>query len=226
MRNGSKRDFIGLSWEDRTVNEKSCWARGCRRVAGLDEAGRGPLAGPVVAAIFILPPGFRLEGLNDSKQLTAARREQFYQILTSGQWEFGVGMTAAEEIDRINIYQASRRAMLQALNSLKQAPDYLLVDALTVPETPIAQQPLIHGDAVSVAIAAASVIAKCVRDRIMTEYDAVYPGYGFAKHKGYPTRQHYEALAELGPTPIHRRSFRLTAKDSFFQPPLFQGGGG
>jgi ribonuclease HII len=206
--------YLHLPWEERISHEKHCWETGYQRVAGFDEAGRGPLAGPVVASSFVIPKDFFLEGLNDSKQLTALRREKFYQILTKGVYEFGVGIIEAEEIDKINIYQASRQAMLKALQGLKTAPDYLLVDALKIPSTVINQEAIIHGDALSVAIAAASVIAKCTRDAIMLQYDALYPGYGFAKHKGYPTREHYLALEKLGPSPIHRLSFRLDKKDS------------
>jgi ribonuclease HII len=198
-----------LSWDERMAWERRCWEHGYQRVAGLDEAGRGPLAGPVVAAVFVIQPDFRLDGLNDSKQLTPLRRARFFQYLTSGDWEFGVGIVEPEEIDRINIYQASRMAMLKALQSLTVSPDMLLVDAIVVPETNIAQQSIIHGDALSISIAAASVIAKYTRDQIMIEYDQKYPGYGFAKHKGYPTREHYLALQKLGPSLIHRRSFRL-----------------
>jgi ribonuclease HII len=203
-----------LSWDERMVHEKRCWEQGCRRVAGLDEAGRGPLAGPVVAAVFIITPGFQCQGINDSKQLTALQRERYYRDLTTGGWEYGVGIIGPEEIDRINIYQASRQAMLQALRNLNEAPDFLLVDALVVPDTGIAQQAIIHGDALSVAIAAASVIAKYTRDQMMIEYDKIYPGYGFAKHKGYPTSEHYRALRQLGPSPIHRRSFRLIHEEA------------
>jgi ribonuclease HII len=198
-----------LTWDERMVQERYCWEQGFRRVAGLDEAGRGPLAGPVVAAVFIITPEFRCDGLNDSKQLTALQRERYYHNLTAGDWEYGVGIVEPGEIDRINIYQASRQAMLQALRNLKMAPDFLLVDALVVPDTEIAQQAIVHGDALSIAIAAASVIAKYTRDIMMIEYDKTYPGYGFAKHKGYPTSEHYRALQQLGPSPIHRRSFRL-----------------
>lgn len=203
-----------LSWDDRMVQERRCWEQGCRRVAGLDEAGRGPLAGPVVAAVFIITPDFQCKGLNDSKQLTALQRQRYYRELTTGDWEYGVGIIEPGEIDRINIYQASRQAMLQALRNLKTAPDFLLVDALVIPDTDIAQQAIIHGDALSVAIAAASVIAKYTRDGMMIEYDKTYPGYGFAKHKGYPTSEHYRALQQLGPSPIHRRSFRLIQKEA------------
>ncbi|HEX3043680.1 MAG TPA: ribonuclease HII [Bacillota bacterium] len=210
LENKPKKKVPKPSWDERLALEKDCWSRGYQRVAGLDEAGRGPLAGPVVAAVFLITPEFKLEGLNDSKQLTPLQREKFYHFLTSGAWEYGVGIVDSPEIDRINIYQASRQAMLKALKKLKKPPDFLLVDALLVPETTIDQQPVIHGDALSVAIAAASVIAKYTRDRIMIEYDNQYPEYGFAKHKGYPTREHYEALAKFGPSPIHRVSFRLT----------------
>lgn len=207
-----KQQLKALGWEERLVEEKNGWALGYRRIAGLDEAGRGPLAGPVVAAAFVIEPHFKMDGLNDSKQLTEKQREKFYQVLTSGEWEYGVGVVEPDEIDRVNIYQASRIAMRKALAELQPAPDYLLVDALVVPDTEIDQKMLIYGDARSVAIAAASVIAKYTRDRLMEEYDHLYPGYGFAQHKGYPTRQHYQALAELGPSPIHRRSFRLEPK--------------
>jgi ribonuclease HII len=203
-----------LSWDERMVQEKRCWEKGCRRVAGLDEAGRGPLAGPVVAAIFIITPDFQCQGINDSKQLTALQRQRYYHELTNGGWEYGIGIVEPAEIDRINIYQASRQAMSQALRNLKIAPDFLLVDALIVPDTSIAQQAIIHGDALSVAIAAASVIAKYTRDQLMIEYDKIYPGYGFAKHKGYPTSEHYRALQQLGPSPIHRRSFRLIQEEA------------
>lgn len=200
---------LKLSWQERIAYEQACWERGYKRVAGFDEAGRGPLAGPVVAAAFIITPDFQIAEVNDSKQLTPLQREKLYPILTSGAWDFGVGIVEPDEIDLINIYQASRIAMLKALRSLKSSPDYLLVDALVVPETTIEQEAIIHGDARSIAIAAASIIAKYRRDQIMKDYERTYPGYGFAKHKGYPTREHYEALSKLGPSPIHRNSFCL-----------------
>jgi ribonuclease HII len=202
-------NYHKLPWEERLKEERNCWRNGFCRVAGLDEAGRGPLAGPVVAAVFVITPDLTLEDLNDSKQLSARQRETIYRYLTSGTWEYAVGVVEAAEIDQINIYQASRQAMLRALQTLRQPPDYLLVDALTVPGTTLPQKGLIHGDALSVAIAAASVIAKYTRDQMMLEYDRLYPGYGFARHKGYPTAQHYEALAQLGPCELHRQSFRL-----------------
>lgn len=201
---------LKLSWEERIELEKTCWGNGYQRVAGLDEAGRGPLAGPVVAAIFVITPKFNNPDVNDSKQLTPLQREKLYKLLTAGDWEYGIGIVEPDEIDRINIYQASRVAMLKALQSIQTPPDYLLVDALVIPETRIEQKSIIHGDARSVAIAAASIIAKYTRDQIMVEYEQKYPGYGFAKHKGYPTREHYEALSKYGPSPIHRKSFRLS----------------
>lgn len=217
MKNDTKKQLKALTWEERLIEENNCWQSGYTRVAGFDEAGRGPLAGPVVAAAFILEPDFRLEGLNDSKQLSETKRRRFYQEMTSGRWEYGIGIVEAGEIDRLNIYQATRLAMLKALQQLRLPPDFLLVDALVIPDTEVPQRSLIHGDARSVAIAAASVIAKYTRDQLMEEYDLIYPGYGFNKHKGYPTRQHYEALAQLGPTPIHRRSFRLQRENSMDQ---------
>jgi ribonuclease HII len=200
---------LKLSWDERLTAERAAWQKDYHRVAGLDEAGRGPLAGPVVAAIFIITPTFVMPDLNDSKQLSIKKREFCCNGLTCGVWEYAVGIVDAAEIDRINIYQATRQAMLRALNSLKNPPDYLLVDALEVPETNLPQEALIKGDARSVAIAAASVIAKVTRDQMMQEYDLRYPGYGFGKHKGYPTREHYEAIRRLGPSPIHRQSFLL-----------------
>jgi len=212
---------IKLSWEERLALEQSCWKKGCQRVAGLDEAGRGPLAGPVVAAIFVITSDFNYTEVNDSKQLTPLRREKLFKLLTSGKWDYGVGIVEPEEIDRINIYQASRLAMLKAVRSLRCQPDYLLVDALVVPETTIPQEAIIHGDARSIAIAAASIIAKHTRDQIMIDYERIYPGYGFAKHKGYPTREHYQALDRLGPSPIHRKSFCLEKRLSKKSLPLF-----
>jgi ribonuclease HII len=218
----SGADYYKLPWETRLKEERACWQRGFTRVAGLDEAGRGPLAGPVVAAAFVITPDFDLQELNDSKQLTPKQRETAYRDLTSGNWEYGVGIVEAAEIDRINIYQASRQAMWRALQALPQPPDCLLVDALIVPATSIPQTGLIHGDALSVAIAAASVLAKYTRDQLMAEYDRIYPGYGFARHKGYPTAQHYEALRRLGPCDLHRKSFRLQKKTAAASLELFE----
>lgn len=188
---------------------------GIARVAGVDEAGRGPLAGPVVAGAVVfaaeliergMPPEWA--DLNDSKQLTAARREEFFIALTQSPLvSFAISQSEAGEIDRINILRATHEAMVQALRRLPTPPGHVLVDGLRVPGLPFPQTALVKGDARSYSIAAASVLAKMTRDRQMDEYDRQYPQYGFARHKGYPTPEHLEALAKHGPCPIHRRTF-------------------
>jgi len=188
---------------------------GIARVAGVDEAGRGPLAGPVVAGAVVfaaeliergMPPEWA--DLNDSKQLTAARREEFFVALTQSPLvSFAISQSEAGEIDRINILRATHEAMVQALRRLPTPPGHVLVDGLRVPGLPFPQTALVKGDARSYSIAAASVLAKVTRDRQMDEYDRQYPQYGFARHKGYPTPEHLEALAKHGPCPIHRRTF-------------------
>lgn len=188
--------------------ERAAVRHGARLVAGVDEAGRGPLAGPVVAAAVILPDGYKLPGLNDSKQLTAEQREVFFQTLTTDATvRFGVGIVDSEWIDRINILQATHRAMAEALRRLPVQPDHVLVDGLPVKSLTIPQTALVKGDARSFSIAAASVIAKVTRDRLMLELHARYPVYGFDRHKGYPTPDHLAALRAHGPCPIHRRTF-------------------
>ncbi len=181
-------------------------SRGFRRVAGFDEAGRGCLFGPVFAAAVVLDPGRPIRGLNDSKQVEPEVRQRLAGEIRVHALAWAVASVGSAEIDRINILQASRRAMKLALESLAPPPDYLLVDALHL-DTAIAQQAVIHGDALSRSIAAASILAKVDRDASMAEWDRVYPGYGFAGHKGYGTARHLEALAKLGPTPDHRLSF-------------------
>lgn len=177
-------------------------------VAGIDEAGRGPLAGPVVAAAAILPQKFRHKTLNDSKQLTARQREQIYgEITTQPDIVWAVSIVASEEIDRINILRATHTAMRRAVEQLPTAPDHVLIDGLPVKPFPIEQTALVKGDALSLSIAAASVIAKVTRDRLMLDYDREYPAYGFAQHKGYGTALHLERLRQHGPCPIHRRTF-------------------
>ncbi|WP_412101701.1 ribonuclease HII [Heyndrickxia coagulans] len=178
---------------------------GCRLIAGIDEAGRGPLAGPVVAACVILPEDFCLPGLNDSKQLSEKQREAFFAHIQE-EALVGVGFASAEEIDRMNVYEAAKKAMLAALGHLPASPDHLLIDAMEIP-APYPQTSIVKGDAKSISIAAASVIAKVTRDRYMREMDEKYPGYGFAIHKGYGTKKHLEAIMKLGPCPIHRKSF-------------------
>ena len=192
-------------------------SRGARLIAGVDEAGRGPLAGPVVAGAVILNPDEYIDGVNDSKKLTARRREGLFTEIQARALAVGVGIVSPQEIDEINIYQATLRAMGLAVDMLPAAavgmtPDHLLVDALTIPGVPIPQQGIIKGDTKSASIAAASIIAKVTRDRLMAHYDTLYPGYGLAGHKGYPTVAHKEAIRKLGPSPIHRRTFRGVAE--------------
>lgn len=176
-------------------------------ICGIDEAGRGPLAGPVVAAAVILPKDCQILYLNDSKKLTARRRELLYEEIQEKALAVGVGVVSHTRIDEINILQATYEAMRQALNSLSRVPDLLLNDAVTIPEVQIRQIPIVKGDAKSVSIAAASVIAKVTRDRMMTEMDKDYPGYGFASNKGYGSASHIAALKAQGPCGIHRRTF-------------------
>ncbi len=198
------------SSSDRLYWEKQAREQGFSPVAGLDEAGRGPLAGPVVAAAVILPPGEEFSPLViDSKKLSPRRREEAYAFLhnLSG-IEIGVGIVGRGEIDRINILQATIAAMKSALRNLPSAPGFLLVDGLTISGTAIRQQKLIRGEDRSISIAAASIVAKVTRDRMMAAYDRDYPCYGFARHKGYGTREHLRALEKYGPSPLHRRSFR------------------
>lgn len=189
--------------------------RGARRIAGADEAGRGPLAGPVVAAAVVLPVDWirnglpeELEGLNDSKQLTAGRRQEYFSFLTGvAHVRFAVARVDAATIDTLNILQATHQAINQALAELEPPPEYVLLDGLFVKSLHFPQTALVKGDSRSYSIAAASVLAKVTRDRLMLEYDRAFPGYGFADHKGYGTAQHLAALAAHGPCPIHRRSF-------------------
>jgi len=189
-------------------HERRLWDSGHVLVAGLDEAGRGPWAGPVVAAAVILDPEQAPDGIYDSKALTPKHRDALYKGICRAAVAFSVGSVERELIDRINILEATRLAMLRALEALRQSPHALLVDALRIPQTNLPQYPLIKGDQLSVSIAAASIVAKVTRDRLMTRYETEFPGYGFAAHKGYGTPQHRKALFEMGPCPLHRRSFR------------------
>lgn len=200
---------------DRWSFERAAWAQGFGRVAGVDEAGRGPLAGPVVAAAVILPPHWNVEGLptalqglNDSKKLSEARRERFFEfIVQCAEIQSGVGIIDPATIDRINILQATYAGMNAALAQLNPQPDHVLVDGNPVPAIRIPQTAIVSGDFLSFSIAAASILAKVTRDRLMVEWDRKYPAYGFAIHKGYPTPQHLAALSAHGPSPIHRQSF-------------------
>lgn len=200
---------------DRLEFERDLWSREFTLVAGVDEAGRGPLAGPVVAAAVILPAtwadgGFdpRLFDLNDSKQLTEAQRENFFQIITTHpDLRYAIAIVDAATIDRINILQATHRAMNEALAQLQPQPEHVLVDGRPVKSMTLPQTALVKGDSRSYSIAAASVLAKVTRDRMMLEFDAKFPGYGFAVHKGYGVPQHLAAIEKLGPCPIHRMTF-------------------
>ena len=176
-------------------------------ICGIDEVGRGPLAGPVVAGAVILPKDDMILYLNDSKKLSEKKREMLYDEIMNRAVATGIGMASPARIDEINILQATYEAMRMAIDNLKVRPDILLNDAVTIPQVDILQVPIIKGDAKSISIAAASIIAKVTRDRLMVEYDKVLPGYDFASNKGYGTKAHIPGLKELGPTPIHRRSF-------------------
>ena len=181
--------------------------RDCGVICGIDEVGRGPLAGPVVACAVILPEDEEILYLNDSKQLSAKKRDELYDVICEKAVSIGIGIVGPERIDEINILQATYEAMRQAVSKLTPQPDVLLNDAVTIPGLSMKQVPLIKGDAKSVSIAAASIVAKVTRDRMMVEYDSVYPGYDFASNKGYGSAAHIAALKEKGPTEIHRRSF-------------------
>ena len=191
--------------EAMSVYEREYEGRGL--ICGIDEVGRGPLAGPVVAGAVILPKDETILYLNDSKRLSAKKREALYEEILEKAVAVGIGMASPARIDEINILQATYEAMRAAIADLGVSPDLLLNDAVTIPQVEIPQVPIIKGDAKSISIAAASIVAKVTRDRLMEAYDEVRPGYGFGKHKGYGTREHIAALKELGPTPIHRRSF-------------------
>ena len=197
------------------VYERDLRAAGKRCIAGVDEVGRGPLAGPVVAACVVLPEDFDVLGVDDSKKLSEKKREQLYDAILSEALAYGIGMQDNASIDEINILEATKEAMRCAIIEAEQrlrektgcGIDHILIDALTLREIAIPQTGIIKGDSASLSIAAASILAKVTRDRMMVEYDSIYPGYAFAKNKGYGTKAHYEGLQAQGMTPIHRRSF-------------------
>lgn len=200
--------------------EQDAWAQGARRLVGVDEAGRGPLAGPVVAAAVVFARDFleteasrSLQGLTDSKQLSAKRRELFYDLLVSNpEIEVGVGIVSADEIDALNILRATHLAMARAIQQLAPLPDLALVDGLPVQGLPVPHRAIVGGDGLSLSIAAASVVAKVTRDRLLVDLAAQYPNYGFDRHKGYGTRAHLAALQRYGPCSAHRRSFAPVAQ--------------
>lgn len=187
--------------------ERTAARKGFCCIAGIDEAGRGPLAGPVTAAAVILPAGLTIAGVDDSKKLTPDKREKLFDLIMTQASAVGVGTISPAEIDRINILQATRKAMLSAIQKLSIQPDYLLIDGISTIESSIPQQTIKKGDSLSISIAAASIIAKVTRDRMMINMDAQYPGYGFSGHKGYGSAAHLDAIRRLGPSPIHRLTF-------------------
>jgi ribonuclease HII len=193
--------------EDNRLYEKDLNNQGYKLIAGCDEAGRGPLCGPVVAAAVILPIGYTLDGLTDSKQLSEKKREYFFEIIKKDAISYGIAQCSAKEIDEINIYEASRLAMKRALEKLNPSPDYIITDAMPLPDYPNAM-PIIKGDAKSITIAAASILAKVTRDHILMELDKEYPEYGFAKHKGYPTKLHLEKIKKYGILDNYRISYK------------------
>nr|WP_243112774.1 ribonuclease HII [Caproiciproducens sp. NJN-50] len=180
---------------------------GLSLVCGIDEAGRGPLAGPVFAAAVIFPPHIRIEGLNDSKKLTPKRREELYGVILQTALAYGIGFASEDEIDKVNILQATFLAMRRAFDRLQLRPDCALVDGNRMPDLGVETRLIVKGDSLSASIAAASILAKVSRDRVMCQIDEIYPGYGFAKHKGYGTSLHREMLRKMGPCPVHRRTF-------------------
>lgn len=193
--------------EEILIYERGCWEAGYELVAGIDEVGRGPLAGPVVAAAVILPKECKIEGVNDSKKLSAKKREELYDIILEKALSYGIGIVSNERIDEINILQATYEAMRDALSQLSPKADYILADAVTIPRVSTPQRCIIKGDAKSMSIGAASIVAKVYRDRLMEAFDEVYPGYGFGANKGYGSAEHIEGIKKLGITPIHRKTF-------------------
>lgn len=187
--------------------DESLREKGFKRIAGIDEAGRGPLAGPVVASAVVLPNSEKIEGLRDSKKVPEKEREGLFYKVMDCCLDVGIGIVEADDIDRINILQATKRAMEKAVEDLSMEPDLLLIDAVTLPSLQIRQLSPIKGESVSASIAAASIIAKVVRDKLMQQYHLIYPEYGFKKHKGYCTKDHMEKLMQHGPCQIHRKTF-------------------
>lgn len=186
--------------------EKECYARGMELIAGVDEVGRGPLAGPVVAAAVILPKGCKISGLNDSKKIPKSKHKEIYEAVLQNAIAIGIGVKDNHVIDQVNIYEATKLAMMEAIGQLDPQPQHLLIDAMKL-DLPISQTSIIKGDANSLSIAAASIVAKVTRDKMMEEFDKEYPGYDFAQNAGYGTAKHLAGLEQLGVTPIHRLSF-------------------
>jgi ribonuclease HII len=197
--------------------ERTFWAKNIEHIAGVDEVGRGPLAGPVVAAAVIFPKEFFMDGVDDSKKLSAKKREELFTVISQQALSIGVGIIDHKEIDRINILQATHLAMRTALENLTVKPEFILVDGNSFNHDTLQYQNIVGGDAKSFTIAAASIIAKVTRDRLMCKFDASFPQYGFARHKGYGTRQHIEAIRMYGVCEIHRKSFHPAALQTLLQ---------
>lgn len=195
------------------VFERACYRSGYKQIAGVDEAGRGALAGPVIAAAVILPMHCDIKGLRDSKQLTPQQRTRLFDEIHNVAVSVSVGSADHQVIDRLNVLEATLLAMQEAVEKLTPAPDYLLVDGLNFPEVDIVGEAIPKADSRSYSVAAASIIAKTTRDQLMVAWDQQYPNYGFSRHKGYPTAQHRQAIAQLGPSDIHRRTFKLLPDD-------------
>lgn len=192
---------------ERLKFEKLAYQQGKKVIVGLDEAGRGPMAGPLVVGAVIFDKDYYNEDINDSKQLSEKKREALFDLIIENALAYQIEIIDVDEVDHLNVYQASKQGMIRAIEHISLKPDYALTDAMPLGDI-IEHQAIVKGDALSMSIGAASILAKVTRDRIMKEYDKQYPQYGFAKHKGYPTRQHKEALKTYGVTPIHRRSFQ------------------
>ena len=204
---GKSKQGRQLQHETKPYVERLLWSAGLARVAGIDEVGMGPLAGPVVAAAVVFAEGSSLRGIADSKTMLAPAREKAAAAIRAEALAVGLGVVEPDEIDRVNIYQAGLLAMRRAVAALPFAPDHLVVDARRIPDVDVPQTRYVHGDAIVYSVAAASIVAKVHRDGLMHALDATYPAYGFARHVGYATREHLRALARYGPTPLHRRSF-------------------
>jgi len=192
--------------------EEELYDQGFTNICGVDEAGRGPLAGPVVVAACILPPFLRIPGINDSKKLSEKKRDELYKIIVREAIAYKVVFISVKEIDELNIYNATKKGMLEAIEGLKVPADYVLIDAMPLGELDKSNKSIIHGDALSASIAAASILAKVSRDQYMKKMDIKYPNYGFARHKGYGTKMHLEALEKYGPCPIHRKTYYPVTK--------------
>jgi ribonuclease HII len=196
-----------LRYKNMCTYETEAYKKGAKVIVGVDEAGRGPLAGPVVAAAVVLPEGIIIEKLNDSKKLTAKKRQEIYEVIVEKAVDYSIGIVDEKCIDEINILNATKKAMKIAISNLSIRPDIVLIDAVKLNDISVKQVSIIKGDALSISIAAASILAKVTRDKMMVEMDKIYPQYGFAKHKGYGTKAHIEAIKKYGITPIHRLTF-------------------